>query len=70
VDVKAAMTGMAWQHCVQVGQRIEEGKDILTMEIMKTEVPVLAPVAGVITWIIKPGENIKRGEVVARIEEE
>jgi biotin carboxyl carrier protein len=68
-DVLATMKGMIWQGCISTGQSVKKGQDILTMEIMKTEVPVPAPCAGVVEWIQKPGKHINRGDVVAKIKE-
>jgi biotin carboxyl carrier protein len=51
VDVRAEMVGKVWALSVVVGDRVAAGSELLALESMKMEIPVMAPVAGVIEAI-------------------
>lgn len=69
VDIKAEITGNVWKIVVEPGQKVEEDEALVMMESMKMEIPVSAPEAGVVKEIlVKEGDVVTEGSVVARIE--
>ena len=55
---------------VDKGQAVEPTTELVLLESMKMEIPVLAEVAGVITEIaVAAGDSIQEGDVIAIIEE-
>ena len=50
-EVRAEITANVWQVRVEVGQAVEEGDELVILESMKMEIPVLAPVAGKVAAI-------------------
>ena len=67
--IEAPLPGKILQVNVTVGNTIEEGEIICTIEAMKMENPILAPVkASVIEVAISPGQIVKTGEELAIIE--
>jgi propionyl-CoA carboxylase alpha chain len=54
---------------VEVGQRVQVGDLLLTLEAMKLEHPVLAPVDGVVTDLPVPaGGQVETGAVLAVVD--
>jgi biotin carboxyl carrier protein len=54
---------------VTVGNTVEEGSVVCTIEAMKMENPILAPVKGSVTEVtISPGQTVKTGEKLVVIE--
>lgn len=52
-----------------VGDRVEEDDVVLVMEAMKMEIPVVAPVSGVLKEIkVSPGQAVEAEETLAEIE--
>jgi biotin carboxyl carrier protein len=52
-----------------VGDRVEEDEVVMVMEAMKMEIPIVAPVSGVIREIkISVGQAVKAGELLGEIE--
>lgn len=50
---------------VEVGQQVNEGDDLVILESMKMEIPVLAPHDGVVTSIrTAPGDVVQDGDVM------
>lgn len=52
-----------------VGERVEEDEVVMVMEAMKMEIPIVAPVSGVLREIkISVGQAVKAGELLGEIE--
>jgi urea carboxylase len=68
-EVVAEITANVWQVRAEVGQRVEAGDELVVLESMKMEIPVTAPVAGVVTEVrVVPKDQVTEGDVVAVIE--
>lgn len=69
VDIKAEITGNVWKILLKPGQPVAEDEAIVMMESMKMEIPVSAPEPGTVKEIlVKEGDVVTEGSVVARIE--
>ena len=69
VNVKSEIAGNVWKIQTKPGDRIELEGEIMILESMKMEIPVLAPKAGVIREIkVSEGEAIDEGQLVAVID--
>lgn len=70
VEVKSEVVGSVWKIQCQVGQRVREGDELITLESMKMEIPVEAEASGVIGAIlVQEGQPVEEGQVIATIEE-
>lgn len=70
-EVRAEITANVWQVRVELGQRVEVGDELVVLESMKMEIPVVAPIAGTISRIaVAPDTSIKEGDLVAVIDED
>ena len=68
-EVRAEITANVWQVPAEVGQQVEEGDELVILESMKMEIPVIAPCAGTVTAVhIKPEDQVKEGDLVAEID--
>ena len=68
-EVRAEITATVWQVVVAVGDRVAAGDTVVILESMKMEIPLEAPVAGVITRLaVRAGDQVRDGDVVAAIE--
>lgn len=66
VSVKSEIAGNVWKIQVKAGDRVEAEGEIVILESMKMEIPVLSPKAGVIKEIrVNEGEAIGEGQLVA-----
>ena len=57
--VEFETAGSVWKLLVKEGDAVEEGQELMIMEVMKMEVPIEAPCAGTIAKL-----HIAEGEVV------
>ncbi len=67
--VEVPITGKIIGVEAKVGDKVEEGDVICTIEAMKMENPIMAPVAGTIKEIkVTVGQVVSTGNVIAVIE--
>lgn len=67
--VKAEITANVWQVRTEVGATVAEGDELVILESMKMEIPVVAPIAGTISEIrVQPDDKVVEGDVVLVIE--
>ena len=68
-EVTVPMVGKIISVHVKVGDQVNENDQIATLEAMKMEMPVVAPVGGVIKEIkVEAGQEIDAETVIAIIE--
>ncbi|MEK6561797.1 MAG: acetyl-CoA carboxylase biotin carboxyl carrier protein subunit [Candidatus Binatota bacterium] len=67
--VTAPMVGKILKVEKKAGDRVEEDEVIIVMEAMKMEIPIVAPVSGVIKEIkVAPGQAVEAEHLLAEIE--
>ncbi|HBE43911.1 MAG TPA: acetyl-CoA carboxylase biotin carboxyl carrier protein subunit [Deltaproteobacteria bacterium] len=68
-EVTIPMVGKIVAINVKVGDKVNEDDQIATLEAMKMEMPVVAPVSGVIKEIrVQAGQEVEADTVLAIIE--
>ena len=68
-QITADVIGSVWRIEKSEGDKLAEGDLIMTLESMKMEIPVEAPVAGTLAKImVKPEESVEEGQVLCQIE--
>ena len=69
VNVKSEIAGNVWKFQAKPGDKVEAEGEIVILESMKMEIPVLAPKAGVVKEIrVNEGEAIGEGQLIAVLE--
>ena len=68
-EVRAEITANVWQVRVEVGQSVDVGDELVILESMKMEIPVMAPLAGTIAALaVAPDDQVTEGDLIAVIE--
>ncbi len=68
MNVEAQVIGKIFKVIAKVGDTVEAGDDIVIMESMKMEIPVVAPEAGTVSAInVKEGDAVEVGDVIATL---
>ena len=69
-EIRAEITANVWQVRVEEGQLVGEGDEIVVLESMKMEIPVITEVAGVVRELhVEPDQSINEGDLIALIDE-
>jgi biotin carboxyl carrier protein len=68
-EVRAEITANVWQVRVELGQSVSVGDELVILESMKMEIPVIAPLAGTISQLaVAPDDQVTEGDLIAVIE--
>ncbi|MEJ2717676.1 MAG: acetyl-CoA carboxylase biotin carboxyl carrier protein subunit [Deltaproteobacteria bacterium] len=68
-DVTMPMNGKVIAVKVQAGQNVQEDDEVIIIEAMKMELPVVAPEGGTVKEIVaKEGESYQVGDVLVVLE--
>ncbi|WP_087971457.1 acetyl-CoA carboxylase biotin carboxyl carrier protein subunit [Oceanobacillus rekensis] len=68
-EIKASMAGSVWKIVIKQGDSIEEDQDIVILESMKMEIPIVAESAGTVKELkVAEGDFVNEGDVIAIIE--
>jgi acetyl-CoA carboxylase biotin carboxyl carrier protein len=69
MEIRAELTATVWKVVVEQGAIVAEGDELVILESMKMEIPVVATVAGTVAEIrVGEEDRISEGDVVAVIE--
>ena len=64
--IKSLVTGTVWKSECRAGQAAGEGDVLMILESMKMEIPMEAPVAGMLReLLVAEGEAVTEGQVLA-----
>ena len=69
MEVRAELTATVWKVVTEEGATVAEGDELVILESMKMEIPVVATVAGTVTEMrVSEEDRISEGDVVTVIE--
>src|SRR6185503_15035764 len=69
-EIRAEIAANVWQVRVDEGQMVAEGDEIVILESMKMEIPVLTEVPGVVRELhVEPEDVVQEGDLIALIDE-
>ena len=68
-EVRAEITATVWQVRVEVGQHVNYDDELVILESMKMEIPVVAPSAGTVAEIhVAPEDRVEEGALLVTLE--
>lgn len=68
-DVTAHITGTIFKIETEVGAKVTAGDEIIILESMKMEIPIEAPIDGVMKEIlVEEGQAVEEGDVIAIVD--
>ena len=68
IEVKASVPGKVFKVEASVGQAVKAGDNIVILEAMKMEIPVVAPEDGTVASInVSVGDAIESGDILATL---
>ncbi len=69
-EIRAEIAANVWQVRVDEGQMVAEGDEIVILESMKMEIPVITEIPGVVREIhVQPEDVVQEGDLIAIIDE-
>ena len=69
-EMHAPVTGKVWKIEVAVGETVDEGDDLIILESMKMEIPVVAETDCIIDEVrFAEGDSVEEGQVLIVVSE-
>ncbi|NBI29079.1 acetyl-CoA carboxylase biotin carboxyl carrier protein subunit [Chengkuizengella marina] len=63
------MAGSVWKIVVKLGDKVEQGQDLIILESMKMEISLAAESSGVVKEIkVNEGDFVNEGDVLVELE--
>ena len=67
--VRSEMTGKAWKIIASVGDEVSDGDEIMILESMKMEIPVMVDTDGTIKeFLVGEGDEVTEDQEIAVLE--
>lgn len=68
-EISSEITGSVWRIEVSVGDQVEEDDELIILESMKMEIPVLSGIDGTVKEIkVEEGDTVTEGTVIIVVE--
>ncbi len=68
MQVRATITGTVTEICLQAGSAVHPGDELMTVQSMKMDIPVVCPEGGVVQSIaVSVGSIVNEGDLLAEI---
>ncbi len=68
VEIRAEIAATVWKVEVEVGQVVEEDHELVILESMKMEIPVIATAGGKVVEIhVAPEDRVDEGDVLVTL---
>jgi acetyl-CoA carboxylase biotin carboxyl carrier protein len=68
-QIVAVMAGNVWKILVKPGDLVEEGQDVVILESMKMEIPIIADFGGTIKEVrVQEGDFVNEEDVLIELE--
>jgi acetyl-CoA carboxylase biotin carboxyl carrier protein len=68
-QINAPMTGKILSIVIHAGDKVNADDEVIIMDAMKMEIPVLAPADGIVKEIsVKEGDSVKTDQILMTLE--
>ena len=68
-NVNAELNGVVWEIIVAAGDNVGEGTELMILESMKMEIPVVSPSAGTVASIdVESGASVTKGQLLLTLD--
>jgi acetyl-CoA carboxylase biotin carboxyl carrier protein len=68
IHIKADMAASVWKVLVEPGDQVTENQQLVILESMKMEIPVVSTAAGTVVTVAAPeGSSVLEGEVLVTL---
>jgi biotin carboxyl carrier protein len=66
--IRSEIPATVWEVKVAAGDLVDEGDELIVLESMKMEIPVLAPRAGLVRAVlVAPEDRVSEGDALAEL---
>ena len=64
MDIKSQIQAVLWKINVKIGDKVNEGQEIIILESMKMEIPIISDISGIVKSIlVEEGDTIDEDQI-------
>ena len=64
MDIKSQIQAVVWKINVKIGDKVNEGQEIIILESMKMEIPIISDIPGIVKSIlVEEGDTIDEDQI-------
>jgi len=64
MDIKSQIQAVIWKINVKIGDKVNEGQEIIILESMKMEIPIISDISGIVKSIlVEEGDTIDEDQI-------
>ena len=64
MDIKSQIQAVVWKINVKIGDKVNEGQEIIILESMKMEIPIISYISGIVKSIlVEEGDTIDEDQI-------
>jgi|TARA_B110000014_G_scaffold65351_1_gene44580 acetyl-CoA carboxylase biotin carboxyl carrier protein len=64
MDIKSQIQAVVWKINVKIGDKVNEGQEIIILESMKMEIPIISDISGIVKSIlVEEGDTIDEDQI-------
>lgn len=69
MEIYSDTAGVVIEYLVGVGDEVEDGQEVISLESMKMEIPVVATTSGTVKELtLSPGDFVNEGDLILVLE--
>ena len=59
MDIKSQIQAVVWKINVKIGDNVDQGQEVIILESMKMEIPIISDVSGIVQSIL-----VEKGDII------
>ena len=65
MNIKSQIQAIVWKISVEIGNKINEGQEVIILESMKMEIPIISDTTGIVESIlVEEGDTVNEDQIV------
>ena len=65
MNIKSQIQAIVWKISVEIGDKINEGQEVILLESMKMEIPIISDITGKVESILlEEGDTVNEDQIV------
>ena len=65
MNIKSQIQAIVWKISVEIGDKINEGQEVIILESMKMEIPIISDTTGIVESILlEEGDTVNEDQIV------
>ena len=65
MNIKSQIQAIVWKISVEIGDKINEGQEVIILESMKMEIPIISDTTGIVeSMLVEEGDTVNEDQIV------